>query len=70
MMLLGPPFGEGDNDALILWMLSLTPTQRLQVAQDYVDTLLALRKERGDGPGEGYGDGVMRFNSLKTPAPD
>jgi hypothetical protein len=64
-----PPSGE-DDDALILWMLSLTPTQRLQVAQDYADKLLAIRRERGDGPGEGYGDGVMRFNSLKPPAPD
>ncbi len=28
-----PPLGEGEDDGLILWMLSLTPTQRLAVAQ-------------------------------------
>lgn len=30
--------GRGDDDGLILWMLSLTPTERLAVAQDFVDT--------------------------------
>jgi hypothetical protein len=32
-----------DDDALILWMLSLTPTQRLQVAQGFVNGVRALR---------------------------
>jgi hypothetical protein len=31
------------DDALILWMLSLTPTQRLEVAQGFVDSVRALR---------------------------
>ena len=34
---------ETDDDALILWMLSLTPTQRLETAQGFVDSVLALR---------------------------
>lgn len=34
--------GEPD-DALILWMLSLTPTQRLEVAQGFIDSVQALR---------------------------
>jgi hypothetical protein len=34
--------GEPD-DALILWMLSLTPAQRLEVAQGFVDSIQALR---------------------------
>lgn len=34
--------GEPD-DALILWMLSLTPTQRLEVAQGFIDSIQALR---------------------------
>ena len=38
--------GESDDDALILWMLSLTPTQRLEVAQGFVDSVLALRNGR------------------------
>ena len=40
-----PGPGE-DDDPLILWMLSLTPTQRLGVAQDFVDSILALRRGR------------------------
>lgn len=35
-----------DDDDLILWMLSLTPTQRLQVAQGFVDSVRALRHGR------------------------
>jgi hypothetical protein len=35
--------GESDDDALILWMLSLTPTQRLEAAQGFVDSVLVLR---------------------------
>jgi hypothetical protein len=32
----------GDDDALILWMLSLTPTQRLEAAQGLADSVMAL----------------------------
>jgi hypothetical protein len=41
----GPPAppGSGPDDALILWMLSLTPTERLAVAQGFVDSTYALR---------------------------
>jgi RecB family endonuclease NucS len=38
------PQAATDDDALILWMLSLTPTQRLEVAQGFVDSVQALRK--------------------------
>jgi len=38
-----PPPGEGDDDSLILWMLSLSPTQRLGVAQGFVDSVRILR---------------------------
>jgi hypothetical protein len=31
------------DDALILWMLSLTPTQRLEALQGFVDSIQALR---------------------------
>ena len=31
------------DDALILWMLGLTPTQRLEVLQGFVDSVRALR---------------------------
>ena len=41
-----PPLGQGDDDALILWMLSLTPTQRLEVAQGFADSVQALRDGR------------------------
>jgi hypothetical protein len=34
---LDPSVGEGEHDDLILWFLSLTPTQRLQVLQDFLD---------------------------------
>jgi hypothetical protein len=35
---------EGDSDdSLIRWMLSLTPAQRLEVLQGYVDSVQALR---------------------------
>lgn len=40
------PSGESDDDPLILWMLSLTPTQRLEVAQGFIDSVLALRNGR------------------------
>lgn len=35
-----------DDDALILWMLSLTPAERLQVAQGFIDSVEALRRGR------------------------
>jgi len=38
-----PPVGEGEDDHVILWMLSLTPTQRLEVAQGFVDSVRMLR---------------------------
>lgn len=37
---------DGDDDSLIRWMLSLTPTQRLKVAQGFVDSVAALRNGR------------------------
>jgi hypothetical protein len=37
-----------DDDPLIFWMLSLTPAQRLEVAQDFVDSIQALRRGRRD----------------------
>ncbi|HKI02412.1 MAG TPA: hypothetical protein VKK31_10555 [Thermoanaerobaculia bacterium] len=40
---LWPSEPEGDDDYLILWMLSLTPTQRLEVAQGFVDSVMAIR---------------------------
>lgn len=40
-----PGPGE-DDDPLIFWMLGLTPSQRLAVAQDFVDSILALRRGR------------------------
>jgi hypothetical protein len=40
---LSPPIGEGEDDALILWMLSLSPSKRLEVAQGFVDSIQALR---------------------------
>ena len=41
----GQPANTGD-DSLILWMLSLTPTERLQVAQGFVNSIQALRAGR------------------------
>jgi hypothetical protein len=43
---LSPPIGEGEDDALILWMLSLSPSKRLEVAQGFVDSVQALRDGR------------------------
>jgi hypothetical protein len=37
------PLGEGDDDHVILWMLSLTPTQRLEVAQGFADSVRMLK---------------------------
>jgi hypothetical protein len=35
--------GEGEDDPLILWFLTLTPTQRVEVAQDFIDSAKMLR---------------------------
>lgn len=35
-----------DDDQLILWMLGLTATERLNVAQGFVDSVFALRNGR------------------------
>jgi len=41
------PFSEDGVDlTLIRWMLGLTPTERLQAAQDMIDTAWALRGGR------------------------
>lgn len=34
---------DGVDLTLIRWMLSLTPAERLQVLQQYVDSLLTIR---------------------------
>ena len=41
-----PGVAEGEDDALILWMLSLTPLQRLEAAQGFADSVVALRNGR------------------------
>jgi hypothetical protein len=43
-----PPLSDPSevDDSLILWMLSLTPTQRLEVAQGFVDSVQILRNGR------------------------
>lgn len=38
-----PPLGEGDDDPLILWFLSLTPMQRLKAAQGFANSVRLLR---------------------------
>lgn len=43
-----PSSGVTDDDEIILWMLSLSPTERLDVAQGFVDSIEALRKGRRD----------------------
>ena len=35
-----------EDDGLILWMRSLTPTQRLEVAQGFIDSIQVLRNGR------------------------
>jgi hypothetical protein len=40
------PSAAEEEDGLILWMLSLTPTQRLEVAQGFIDSIQALRNGR------------------------
>ena len=34
------------DESLIRWMLKLTPTERLEVLQDFVDAVLILRSGR------------------------
>ncbi len=34
------------DDSLILWMLSLSPSERLEVAQGFVDSVLELRNAK------------------------
>ena len=41
-----PGVAEGEDDGLILWMLSLTSTERLAVAQGFVDSIVVLRNGR------------------------
>lgn len=41
-----PGIAEGEDDSLILWMLSLTPLQRLEAAQGFADSVIALRNGR------------------------
>jgi hypothetical protein len=41
-----PPEEWEDDDPLILWMLSLTPTQRLARAQGFVNSVRVLRNGR------------------------
>jgi len=40
---LEPHVWEGDDDHVIFWMLSLTPTQRVEAAQNFVKGVLMLR---------------------------
>ena len=41
-----PADPSGVDDSLILWFQSLTPLERLQVLQDFVDGVTALRNAR------------------------
>lgn len=41
-----PGLPETDDDNLILWMLSLTPIQRLEAAQGFVNSVRALQDAR------------------------
>ena len=38
-----PHVWEGDDDHVIFWMLSLTPTQRVEAAQNFVKGVMMLR---------------------------
>jgi hypothetical protein len=43
----GEPYAwEGDDDHVIFWMLSLTPTERLAALQGFVDSFMALQNDR------------------------
>ena len=41
-----PGVAEGEDDGLIYWMLSLTPLKRLEMAQGFADSVIALRNGR------------------------
>ena len=41
-----PAAVQTDDDSLILWMLSLTPTRRLEMAQGFADSVGMLRNGR------------------------
>jgi hypothetical protein len=41
---------DGVDLTVIRWMLDLTPTERLQAAQDLIDAASALRSGGGDDP--------------------
>ena len=45
---LEPHVWEGDDDHVIFWMLSLTPTQRLAALQGFVDSFMMLRNGYSD----------------------
>ncbi|MFN7971745.1 MAG: hypothetical protein U0166_05280 [Acidobacteriota bacterium] len=40
--------GGTDDDAIILWMLSLSPEQRLAVAEGFAQSMIALQRGRTD----------------------
>jgi hypothetical protein len=40
---LEPHEWEGDDDHVIFWMLSLTPTERVEAAQNFVKGVLMIR---------------------------
>ncbi len=40
------PVDTTDDDALIQWMLGLSPGERLDVAQGFVDSVIALDRAR------------------------
>lgn len=42
------PLDDTDDDALIRWMLSLHPIERLAVAQGFVDSVIDLDRARTD----------------------
>ena len=42
------PPDETDDDALIRWMLSLLPIERLAAAQGFVDSVTELQRARTD----------------------
>lgn len=42
------PMDTTDDDALIRWMISLQPAERLAVAQGFVDSVVELERARTD----------------------
>ena len=48
---------DGDR-SLVRWMLSLTPSERLDVLQEHVDAVLELRERNGVGSVRDRGDGL------------